>query len=662
MSVQSAERAGASGVEHGWADEVDLGRWLRAAGRRWPVLLALFLLAIVAALAGRWLLGLIGAPVYEAGADVAIVRTTSELTFDERFTTTAGDVPATNIAARRSALLGLASSPALAVTALDELGDVLAEEERDPALLAAATQASLVTGNGRPGDSDLIRISATAATPEKAAAIASAWARAFVQQANRVYGQVPDEMIASIQEEQANAEQSYIAAQSELQSFVAGSQADEVFRQVTSTEAALESLYQARQEALDAVLAGVVKAQEDVAAAVLGAEAENRSAAYVQEQEGRRQLLLEYLDALYTGQSEVFRQRAQQDIQLLQDAYTRRLQTMRALDGARTLREQVAAVETVETAETATGAGEISGGSALVLEYLKLQAMTQLTDPTAPPQQQVAPAPNVAVQGELPARAQGQQQAQTLAPTVVENTQPVQVYTAASPVQVQLDARAAVDKATLLAELDALIGTLETRTTELEQQIAAQSALLLDPDRYGDVSEATFGSGQLTAAVQAQYTTLMAQGILTPSLSLAGPAVAPGDYTAYTANKLATLTGSTDDAAFRAAAAPLETRLRELKAEYEALRARSVQLTQARDLALDAYKTVNSKLAELTVTRAAAGSEVRFAAPAVAPANPVPGFSLLLALALGAVVGLLLAALYLVASELRVGRPREARA
>jgi capsular polysaccharide biosynthesis protein len=655
MSVQSAERGGASGVEPGWTNEIDLGRWARAVGRRWPVLLAIFLLAIVAALAGRWLLGLVGEPVYQAGADVAIVRITSELTFDERFTTTAGEVPMTNIAARRSALLGLASSPALAVAALEELGDVLVEEEQDPAKLAAAVQASLVTGNGRPGDSDLIRITAMAATPEKAAAIASAWARAFVQQANRVYGQVPDEMIASIQEEQADAEQAYNAAQSALQSFVAASQADEVYRQVTSAEAALQSLYQARQEALDAVLASMVKAQEEVAAAVLGADAQNRSAAYVQEQEGRRQLLLEYLDALYSGQSEVFRRRAQQDIQLLQDAYTRRLQTQRALDGARTLHAQVAAA-------TAEGGGEISGGSALVLEYLKLQAMTQLTDPVVPPQQQVAPAPRVEVQGELPARAQGQQQAQTLAPTVVENTQPVQVYTAASPIQVQLDARGAVSQAALLAELDALIGTLETRSTDLEQQIAAQSALLLDPDRYGDVGEATLGSGQLTTAAQAQYAALMAQGILTPSLSLSGPTTAPAVSPAYTEDEVAALTGSAEDAAFREAVAPLEVRLRELKAEYEALRARSVQLTQARDLALDAYKTVNSKLAELTVTRAAAGSEVRFAAPAVAPANPVPGFSLLLALALGAVVGLLLAAFYLIVSEIRAGSPRGARA
>jgi capsular polysaccharide biosynthesis protein len=661
MSVQSAEPAGASGAERGWTDEIDLGRWARAVGRRWPVLLAIFLLAIVAALAGRWLLGRMGEPVYQAGADVAIVRMTSELTFDERFTTTAGEVPMTNIAARRSALLGLAASPALAVPVIEELGGALSESEQDPAVLAAAVQASLVTGNGRPGDSDLIRIAATASTPEKAAAIASAWARAFVQQANRVYGQVPDEMIASIQEERASAEQVYAAAQSELQSFMAGSRMDEVFRQVTAADAALNSLYQARQDTLDAVLAGAAEAQGQLASAVLGAEAENRSAAYVQEQEGRRQLLSDYLDALYGGQSEVFRQRAQQDIQLLQDAYTRRLQTLRALDGARTLRDQVAAVEIGETAESA---GEISGGSVLVLEYLKLQALTQLTDPVAPPQQEVAPAPSVEVRGELPARAQAQQQAQTLAPTVVENTQPVQVYTAASPVQVQLDARAAVDKATLLAEIDALIGTLEARSAELEQQIAAQSARLLDPDRYGDVSEATLGDGQLTAAVQAQYAALMGQGILTPSLSLAGLA-APGARAADAAaagDEVAALVGTADGAALHEATAPLEARLRALKAEYEALRARSVQLTQARDLALDAYKTVNSKVAELTVTRAAAGSEVRFAAPAVAPANPVSGLGLALALALGAVAGLLAAALYLVVSELRAGSPRGQRA
>lgn len=658
MSVQPAEPAGSPGVEPGWLREIDLGRWAQAAARRWPAMLAIFTVSIVAAAALWWLSGQVGALAYQSSADVAIVRTTSELTFDERFTTTAGELPVTNIAARRSALLGLAGSPALAQAVIDELGGELGEMEQNPARLAAMVQAALVTGNGRPGDSDLIRVTATASSPEKAAAIAEAWARAFVQQANQVYGQVPDEMLGSIQQERTSAEENYNAAQAALQSFLAESRLDEVNRQATSLDAVVSALYDARRDSLDGVLGSMVQAEEQLAAALLSAEADNRTIPYLQEQEGRRRLLLDAIDALYGGQSEVFRQRAQQDIQLLQDAYTRRLQTTRALDAARTLRRQVEAVE--------VAGGEISGGSALVLEYLKLQALTQLTDPVAPPQQQVASAPTVDVQGELPARlpAQQQAQAQTVTPTIVENTQPVQVYMAASPVQVQLDARAAVDRELLLAELDALVATLEERGAELEGQIIAQSELLLDADRYGDVGEVAFSSGELTEAVQAQYAGLMAQGILTPSLSLAGLSAPQGDASAVPTpgGDWAALAGSVTDAAFREALAPLEAQLRSLKAESEALRARQMQLTQMRDLALDAFKAVNSKATELAVARAAADSEVRFAAPAVLPAGPVPGLSLPLMLALGAVVGLLLAALYLVVAELRAGRPGEARA
>lgn len=650
MSVDSVERAGA---EPGWTSEIDLGRWVRAAGRRWPALAAIFVLALLAALGLWWLSGQIGEPAYQADADVAIVRTASELTFDERFTTTSGDTPVTAIGARRSALVGLASSTALAQAVIDELGDLLEPAQRNPARLAAAVEATLVTGNGRTGDSDLIRITATAPSPEEAAAIAGAWARAFVRQANQTYGQVPDELLASIKQEQVNAEQEYNAAQAALESFLTTSRFDEVGRQVLDLEATLGNIRQARRDSLVSLLENVVKAQARVSAAYLEADAANRSEPYVREQEGRRQLLLETIDALYGGQSEVFRQRARQDIQLLQDAYARRLQTARALDGARTLRRQVEAA-----------GDEVSGGSALVLEYLKLQALTQLTDPVEPPTQQVTSATDLTVQGELPPGQMENQQLQSVAPTVFGTTQPVQVYTAANPVQVQLDARSAVDKELLLAEVDALIATLDARSAELEQQIAEQSTRLLDADRYGDVGAVTISGEELGAAVLSQYESLLAQGILSPTLAL--QSMPAPDESAATAGfemdaELQALAGAVGDPAFQEVLAPLEAQLRERRTEYESLRARQGQLAQMRDLAFETYKTVTSKVAELSVARAAAGSEVRFVAPAVPPAEPVPGLSLIFTLAIGAVAGLLLAALYLLVAELRARTPGEQR-
>jgi len=71
-----------------------------------------------------------------------------------------------------------------------------------------------------------------------------------------------------------------------------------------------------------------------------------------------------------------------------------------------------------------------------------------------------------------------------------------------------------------------------------------------------------------------------------------------------------------------------------------------LQLTRPRDLTGETYKTLSSKVAELNLTRAAASSEVRFGAPAVAAIDSVQQVSLVLGVAASGVVGLILAVFY----------------
>jgi uncharacterized protein involved in exopolysaccharide biosynthesis len=87
----------------------------------------------------------------------------------------------------------------------------------------------------------------------------------------------------------------------------------------------------------------------------------------------------------------------------------------------------------------------------------------------------------------------------------------------------------------------------------------------------------------------------------------------------------------------------LEDEVRALRALREQENANALQLTQQRDLAWEALRTVSSKVAELKLARAAAGSEVRFAAGAVPPIEPERGTSLLIVLAVAAAVGLVVA-------------------
>ncbi len=82
------------------------------------------------------------------------------------------------------------------------------------------------------------------------------------------------------------------------------------------------------------------------------------------------------------------------------------------------------------------------------------------------------------------------------------------------------------------------------------------------------------------------------------------------------------------------------TELRTSKAQLETETAKQLQLTQQRDLNWETYKTLSSKVAELNLTRAAASSEVRFGAPAVAAIDAVEEISLVLGVAASGIVGL----------------------
>jgi uncharacterized protein involved in exopolysaccharide biosynthesis len=608
-----------------WADdEIDLRQYIDVLVRWWKEIALITLLTVVVTVVGILGLRFLSKPTYEAGADVAILRTVSELTFDERFTTTSDNATVSNSAARRNALVALAVSPSLAAAVVDQLGDVLTTEEQEPGTLVKMIDAELMSAGGRAGDSDLIRITAAAESPEKAAQIATAWAQAYVREVNQVYGQVPDELLQSIQTEQAQAKTEYEAAQNVLEQFVATSRVDELSRQIANSEAIISSLQQGKLQALGTLIAETVEARRKLASTYLDAQAQNVAAPYAREQEGRREFLLAQIDALYGAQTEVFHQQVERDTQLLQGYYTRWLQVTRALDEARTLRTQVA-----DSGENA------SGGSALVAQVLKLQALTQMTDP--PPTPQV----NIRNNVQLPPSSQ-QQPAQQ----VIETSQPLQVGN--TPLQIQLNADAVFTRDELLTDIDALVSVLATRRSELEQQIATLSEQMLGGDQYANLNQTVQPGSALAQAITAQQASISGQTALTQTQlvgALGSASALPGAPVAelFQTDELRALAeAQSQDDALSGTMTELEADVRSLKADLETERARQLQLTQQRDLSWEAYRTLSSKVAELALTRAAAGSEVRFAAPGVAPADPMAGVSLSLAVALAGVVGLMI--------------------
>ncbi|HMN29623.1 MAG TPA: hypothetical protein PKE45_15850 [Caldilineaceae bacterium] len=397
---------------------------------------------------------------YRSSAAVTIVRTVSDVSFDERFRTTADETTtdATGAAARRSALLGLAMSGAVATDVIDELHDQLSVKERNPADLLDQISAESGPAIGTRVDSDLVRITARSDTPEKAAAIANAWARAYVRQVNTVYGQVPDEVLASIQTELAKAAATYQKSQANLEANIARNRAEELTRQVT-----------------------------------------------------------------------VMKQRLDQEATLVQAELLNWQQANEALNAARALRTQV----------------EKGGEAAARSNMVALQTMKLM------------------VYGNPPAT-----------------------------LQLELRDIPEVDQQAMLADIDGLILSLEERLKDLESEVAERT----------DNLQASATPGQ-SAATSSTFATLYEQ-------------------------------------------------IRQLNAQVEAENAKQMQLAQQRDLDWESYKALSSKVAELNLTRAAASSEVRFAATAVPPREPVDQISLVLGIGIAGLVGLVAAFVFAFANHL----------
>lgn len=264
MTVQTQERVP---TPERWVaeDEIDLRQYLDVLIRWWREIVLITLFTMVLAAVGILLSRLILPAQYEASADVAIVRTVSDVNFDERFRTNPEELrtDTASLNARRTALLGLVATGAIAEEVITQLGDTLTVQERNPANLLSKVVATLGTADGVRVDSDLIRIKVTATDPQKAAAIANAWAHIYVREVNTIYGQVPDEVLASIQNELVKAEQQYLTSQANLETFISSNRIDElsslvaVLQQRIEQEVSLQKAYLLQWEDTQKQLAAV---------------------------------------------------------------------------------------------------------------------------------------------------------------------------------------------------------------------------------------------------------------------------------------------------------------------------------------------------------------------------------------------------------------------
>lgn len=231
------------------SDEIDLTRY---AGALWSRKLEISLItAAVILLTGAtvWAYRALTPPHYEAVSTAVIVRTSTDVRFDERFTTTS-EPENVDSNSRRMALIALVNSGDIAQQVINELGDNLPARLQDPAALLEVVKGGMATVDGRSGQSDLINIVVNADSAETAATIANVWAAAYVQQVNNVYGQVPDDMLRSVELQLAAAQQTYEGAQAQLESHLADSPRDALVRESKSMSETLLVLLETQMDLL----------------------------------------------------------------------------------------------------------------------------------------------------------------------------------------------------------------------------------------------------------------------------------------------------------------------------------------------------------------------------------------------------------------------------
>jgi uncharacterized protein involved in exopolysaccharide biosynthesis len=641
MSVQTSQHQTPTDA---WEadDEIDLRKYLDILVKRWREIVIVTLAVVLLAVAAVLTLRFVETPMYEADSNVAIVRTQTQVTFDDRFTTSSDQMTNADITSRRAALLGLVYNGAIAERVIAELGDLLDEQEQDPATMLRRIDAELSTPAGRTTPSDLIVITARANEPAKAATIANAWARHYVQEVNRIYGQVPDEMLASLQSELDQAKTSYDAAQRSLEEFLVASPVNSLRRQAEETQAAISALQRANTNALDSYVQEILASYKRIVNAYLTAQTDSQVLGFQREQQTQRQLLNAYFRAYNNAIVDTFDTQRERDTRLIRMYYDQWLRTTAALSTARTLQAGLDA-----------GGASAVDSTATALQLLKLQLVSALTA-DIPTMQDIA-AMVLPDLDTLSINAPFADTASAAATQPIQNVQTLEPGAASSAAQqpifqIDLTPVTGATLAGLTADLAGVIQGLEARMSTLEQEIADFNTAWLSGERYQNLDIAIPDESTLVNAIRTQYPELFTRGLFSSiaegaaqDSTLASDGQAQAAELLKLAGAETMLLSSQPEAPMTESIVQLEERYKTLQSQLEEQSAISQQVTQQRNLAWESFTALSTKQAELKLERAAANSEVRLGASAIAPDRPIAGISLIMSALLAGVVGLLLA-------------------
>jgi uncharacterized protein involved in exopolysaccharide biosynthesis len=571
--------------------EIDLKKYVNMLASRWRVIVTSVL---IAALLGG-LFALVAPFPYEAVANVAIVRTSTQVEFDPRIKTVTQDeiaaAQAQTVDSRRATLVTLVQNTNIAQTVLDVLnrehpGLLTPAEQRLGALLELVKSES-------PGRSEIIAIKVQDRDPVKAALIANLWAREYERQVNQLYVGASESYVNNVSQEYTRAQTEAEKAQKDLEAFIATSIEDALKRKIDETGKVLDSLQDGRQSAVTLVISEQLRVNSSIIAAYLDAQSKNRTLAFEKEQQGRRELMGALLDAQNLGAVSTVREQVNANLESLKLLLNARVRTRQFLLDARSMR---AAVE--------KGGDSAASSNAAALGILK----TQIFALTVP----------------------------------MSDTLRIDVSTNASGTALAVDQ---------IADLDGLISALEQRDEALTREIAALSEGLQTGNAYSLTLQTTLSTSNslLTSIISDTYPALFdvgAVGELSENVPVTNPLTQAAQRRA--SELVRTQTGSIglnggnseDPTILR-----YQDELRKAQAELEAQEARRKLLVTERDLRRDTADSLARKRQEVGLSATIAGTEVRLTGPAAEPTQRVMRRAIPTAAAAltGALIGLILA-------------------
>ena len=209
--------------------------------RRW--LWLILLCAVVGMLLARQFSSRL-VPSYKATSGVVLLKTVFQLVLEPRFQTLANSELG-QVRDEAATLAELVRNLAVAQLVFDGARDQL-----PPQIRKADDLLGLVSGEAK---GNIVSITAATGDPEFSARLANLWAQDYSHYVNRVYGGLPAP--ADLDNQIAVAHDRYLAAQTELESFLRKSGQEDINRQIAEKQALAASLQNGRLAIVDQELA-----------------------------------------------------------------------------------------------------------------------------------------------------------------------------------------------------------------------------------------------------------------------------------------------------------------------------------------------------------------------------------------------------------------------